>query len=357
MILPASELTGLLLMVVALLCLGSWAGTFKAAGRWRYELYYFDLAFGFLLCAVVAALTLGSLRSSELTFQDNLLITGYRKMLYAFTGGIVFTLGNVFLLAGISVGGLALCVPLAFGMALAIGATWDFILDPRANPLMLIGGVGVVLVAMVLLATAFLTYRSAVQESTRKAMELDPRSKQAKRRPKQVAAGVAIIFSLVGGIILCFPPRIIAAAAEGENGVAPYGLVLLFAGGMLFSTFLYAPFVINFPVGNVPASIADYFRATLRQHLLGVLGGAVLAAGLLASLAVKSSPASVLLGVGWLIGLEQSAPLIAMLWGLLVFKEFGDSGERVRTFLWGGFLLFAVAVALIALAPLYGSRT
>ena len=57
-----------------------------------------------------------------------------------------------------------------------------------------------------------------------------------------------------------------------------------------------------------------------------------------------------------MVGLEQAAPLVGILWGLLVFKEFRDAGERVRTFVWGGFLLYAVSVALIAIAPLYGSR-
>jgi glucose uptake protein len=112
--------------------------------------------------------------------------------------------------------------------------------------------------------------------------------------------------------------------------------------------------VINFPVGNTPASIRDYFRATKRQHLFGVLGGVLLAAGLLAARAVKDSPASVLLGTGWITGLEQAAPLIAMLWGLLVFREFRDAGEKARTFVWGGFFLYALGVALITLAPLYG---
>lgn len=343
-------------MIAALLCLGSWASTFKAAGRWRYELYYFDFSFGFLLCVIVAALTLGSLRSSELTFQDNLLITSYRKMAYALAAGVVFNLGNVVLLAGISVGGLALCVPLAFGTALVIGATWDFALDPRANPLLMFGGVVVVLIAMVLLATAYSTYKSAVQEAARKAFDLDPRSKQAKRRPKQAAAGVGIAFAILGGIVLSFAPRIVGSAAEGENGVAPYGLMLLFAGGLLFSTFLYAPFVINFPIGNTPATLSDYFKASRKQHLFGILGGILLASGLLAALTVKGSAASALLGSGWVVGLEQSAPLVAILWGLLAFHEFRDAGERVRTFVWGGFLLYEVAVALIALAPLYGSR-
>ncbi len=356
MILPASYVTGLLSMFVALLCIGSWASTFKAAGRWRYELYYFDLSFGFLLCATAAALTLGSLRPTELTFQDNLLITSYRKMIYAIAAGLIFNLGNVILLAGISVGGLALCVPAAFGVAFAIDATWDFALDPRPNPLLFAGGLAFLMVAIVLLSLAYLAHRRAVQESARKALELDPRSKQAKRRPKQAAAGVAVVFGIISGVIICFAPRVVAMAAEGDNGVGPYGLTLLFGAGLLFSTFLYSPFVIAFPVGNTPVSIADYFRASGRRHLLGILGGGLLAAGLLAVSAVKGSPAAVLLGTGWITGMEQAAPLIAVLWGLLVFKEFRGATERVRSFLWGGFILYAVGVALIALAPLYGSH-
>ena len=266
-----------------------------------------------MLCAVVAALTFGSLRSSELTFQDNLLITGYRNMVYAVAAGILFDLGVVLLLAGISVGGLALCVPMAFGAALVIGATWDFILDPRANALLLFGGVIVVLAAIALLAVAYLTFRSAMQEAGRKALELDPHSKQAKRRPKRAAAGVAIAFAIVSGIILSFSPLLVAAASDGENGVAPYGLMPLFGAGVFFATILYAPFVINFPIGNVPASFADYFRGSARQHLLGILGGMLLAGGLLASSAVKGSRASVFVGPAWITGLEQAAPLVAML--------------------------------------------
>jgi glucose uptake protein len=195
-----------------------------------------------------------------------------------------------------------------------------------------------------------------MQESARKALEIDPRSKQAKRRQKQAVAGVGIAFGVISGVILCFAPRVLAEAAGGENGVAPYGLMLLYASGLFLSTFFYSPFVINFPVGNTPASIRDYFRAAKRQHLLGVLGGVLLAAGLLAASAVKGSPASVLVGAGWITGLEQAAPLVAMVWGLVVFKEFRGARDKTRALLSGGFILYALGVALIALAPLYAAR-
>ena len=46
-------------MIVAMLCLGSWANTFKMRKDWRFELYYFDFAFGVLLAALVAGVHRG----------------------------------------------------------------------------------------------------------------------------------------------------------------------------------------------------------------------------------------------------------------------------------------------------------
>src|SRR6266481_6221130 len=76
MILPASQTATLALLVISLICWGSWANTLKLAGKWRFELYYYDFALGFAVLALVAAFTAGSLNSGELTFQDNFLITG-----------------------------------------------------------------------------------------------------------------------------------------------------------------------------------------------------------------------------------------------------------------------------------------
>ena len=357
MILPATYLSGLLLMILALACAGSWTSTFKAASPFRYELYYFDFSIGAVLCAVVAALTLGSLRSSELTFADNFLITGYRLMAYAVGAGMVFNLGNVILLAGISVGGMALCVPLAFGIALIINATWDFLGDPRINPLLLFGGVAAILAAVVLLALAHFWRRSEEAEAAKKALQLDPRSKEAKtKKPRSVAAGVAVALAIFGGVILAFSPRLLDVARESETGVAPYGLTLLFAAGVLFSTMFFSPFVINFPIGGMPAPVADYFRVGIRRHLLGILGGVLLCAGALAGNIVIGSAASALLKPSLVMGLAQVAPLVAFLWGVIIFKEFRGASQPISALLWGGFLLYALGGALISVAPLYGSR-
>src|SRR5690349_9601188 len=115
MILPTTYAVALLLLVFSMLCWGSWANTFKLARNWRFELFYFDYAFGVVIAAVVAAYTFGSM-GDELSFMDNLSITGKRQIATAFVAGGVFNLANMLLVAAISLSGLAVAFPVGIGL-------------------------------------------------------------------------------------------------------------------------------------------------------------------------------------------------------------------------------------------------
>lgn len=60
MYIPQTFLAALLLIVVSMLCWGSWPNLLKAAPGWRLEYFYFDYTFGFLLTVIVLAATMGS---------------------------------------------------------------------------------------------------------------------------------------------------------------------------------------------------------------------------------------------------------------------------------------------------------
>src|SRR5258708_39981083 len=120
MILPSSYLATLLLLVISMICWGSWANTQKLAGPWRFELYYYDFAIGFLLLTVAAAFTFGSLRTSELTFEENFLLTGNRSMIWASASGMVFNLGNMFRSASVSISCRGCAFPVAVRDSLLI---------------------------------------------------------------------------------------------------------------------------------------------------------------------------------------------------------------------------------------------
>src|SRR2546426_10528442 len=106
MTLPQTYFAVVVLMMVGAICWGSWANTFKMAGSWRYELFYFDFAIGVLLAAGIAAFTLGTMGWDGFQFLDDFMQTGKRNIFYAAVGGVIFNLGNMFLLAAISVSGM-----------------------------------------------------------------------------------------------------------------------------------------------------------------------------------------------------------------------------------------------------------
>jgi hypothetical protein len=81
MILPHTNILILVLMIAGMFCWGSWANTFKLARSWRFELYYFDFAFGLMLFALVYALTVGNLGFDGFGFMDSVMNAGKRESL------------------------------------------------------------------------------------------------------------------------------------------------------------------------------------------------------------------------------------------------------------------------------------
>src|SRR5580658_8098341 len=157
-----------------MLCLGSWANLQKRTGKWRYELFYWDFSVGIALTAVLAAFTLGSLNSSQLTFSDNLLITSYHKISYALEAGFVVGLANVFLVGALSVAPISVVFPVGMGVSLAVETAW-LLSSPEGNVLLLMGGAVLVLAAIVMSAFTYSLYAQE-QRLIKKALTPDPRT-------------------------------------------------------------------------------------------------------------------------------------------------------------------------------------
>jgi hypothetical protein len=86
--------------VVTMLCWGSWANTQKlAAQEWRFQLFYWDYAFGVFLFSIVLAFTLGSNGEYGRGFVADLLQADSKWLWSAFLGGGIFNLSNILLAA------------------------------------------------------------------------------------------------------------------------------------------------------------------------------------------------------------------------------------------------------------------
>jgi glucose uptake protein len=113
---PQTYSIALFLMTLSMLCWGSWANTEKITGSWPFELYYLDYTFGLLICSVIFGLTLGQIDPSS---PDR---ASQRSLWLAFAGGAVFSVGNILIVAAISIAGMAVAFPIGAGLALVLGA-------------------------------------------------------------------------------------------------------------------------------------------------------------------------------------------------------------------------------------------
>src|SRR5580704_14212508 len=257
MILPDSYASALLLIILSMLCWGSWANTFKLtgkpAGKWRFELFYYDYSLGVLVAAIIAAYTFGSM-GSELSFSDNLLVAAKRNMAYAVAAGMVFNLANMPLVAAISVAGLAVAFPVGIGLALVMGVIWNYFLNPQGNPTLLAAGVALVVCAIIVDALAYTAHAKPASPPP-----------AARGRSKSSASSKGILLSLISGVLMgSFYPLVEMSKGGGIDaaGLGPYAVAFLFSLGVFFSTFVYNLYFLNLPVQGPPLSMFAYFKGT-----------------------------------------------------------------------------------------------
>jgi glucose uptake protein len=345
MILPQSYPAVLILMILSLLCLGSWASAFKFAGRWRFEMFYFDFAIGLLVASIIYAFTVGNLGYDGFSFLDDLQHAGKRQWMYGFMAGMIFNLGNMLLMAAVSVMGLSVAFPMTMGIALLVGTGVSFAGRAAGNTLLM--GMGCALVFTSFVVSAILYRMMAVARH-----EALARSGQAKstKRPNPLKG---IILALVGGILIGSFVGLLDKARLGDLGLGAYALSAVFAFGVFFSSFVFNIFFMNLPVEGDPLDFGVYFSGRLKQHILGLVAGVVWLTGILAAMVGTSVPESLQPPPLTRYLLLEAAPVLAALWGILVFREFKGGDVRVKTLGFLMLVLFLCGLVMIGLAPLY----
>src|SRR3989475_7611535 len=85
------------------------------------------------------------------------------------------------------------------------------------------------------------------------------------------------------------------------------------------------------------------------DHMLGLMGGIIWGTGTVFNLVAAN-----LTGVAVSYAIGQSAPMVAALWGILVWKEFQGADRQAKTLLALMFLFYLLAILLIAKANTVG---
>jgi glucose uptake protein len=332
MIIIQSYLVAVLMCVITMLCWGSWANTQKMASKkWAFQLFYWDYSLGVLILSLILAFTMGSSGEEGRGFIADLAQADSKAIGSALLGGAVFNIANLLIVVAINIAGMAVAFPIGIGLALVIGVVVNYVATPLGNPVVLFIGVILVAVAIVLDALAYRKHSGGKASGTTK--------------------GIAI--SILGGILMGFFYRFVAAsmvtdfAAPEAGKLTPYTASVIFAVGLLLSNFVWNTFFMYKPVSGEKATYRDYFKkGDTKLHLIGLLGGAIWSLGMTFSI-IASEQA----GYAISYGLGQGATLIAALWGVFIWKEFGKA-EGLKGLLLAMFLFFLVGLGMIIAARL-----
>lgn len=333
MVIVTNYSLAILLTVLAMICWGSWANTQKIAEKnWRFELYYWDKITGIFLMALLAAFTIGSLGSEGRSFMEDLNSADTSSILYAMTGGALWNAGNLFLVAAIATAGMSVAFPIGGGIAWIMGIVVNYLVVimagkvPSQSPFLLWMGVLVIIVAIFLSGQSY--------------------KKLADKQRKPSLRG--ILLSVFGGLFIAFFYGFVVKSLDstfvdgGTGSLTPSTAIVFFALGVIICTILFFLFLMKPLKVGVPGTFREYFSGSLKTHMAGILGGFIWCLGMVTSfLAVGAANPAIA------YALSNAAPVVAIIWGVFIWKEFKGAPGGTHAILAVMFILYIVGLVMI----------
>ncbi len=320
----------IMLCVITMFCWGSWANTTKLTTKeWRFELFYWDYGFGILLATLLLAFTLGSTGIEGRSFIDDISQANSDSVTSAFIGGVIFNAANILLVVAIAIAGMSVAFPVAIGIALVLGVLVNYD-SSQGDPTLIFGGVALITLAIILNARAYQKLQSNLAEKVSKK---------------------GLIISIVSGCLMGLFYKYVAGSMVTDFSIpevgklTPYTALVIFAVGVVVSSFVFNTIQMKKPFIGVPVSFSDYFKGKTKDHLIGILGGAIWCIGM--SLSIIASGKA---GPAISYGLGQGATVVAAIWGIYIWKEFDNAPKGTKSLLHIMLLLYIAGLALIILS-------
>jgi glucose uptake protein len=315
------------LCALAMICWGSWQNTQNLIGKsWRFEHYYWDFSIGILLFALLMAFTFGSIGNEGRSFIPDLRQADPKNLLSAALGGVIWNVGTLLLVAAISIAGMSVAFPIGGGIGWTLGILINYIGRPEGNPLFLFGGTAFIVLAII--------------------MSMQSYKKLAANQKKPTLKGIVLAF--LAGLCIAFFYRFVASSLATDFSVAEagkissYTAVVFFSIGALICTVIVNPIFMAKPVQGEPVKMSGWYMASVKTHMLGMLGGAIWCLGNSVSF-MSVGAASPAISYG----LSNSAPVVAALWGIFIWKEFRDAPKGTNILLSLMFICYLIGLALI----------
>ena len=321
---PHSLEIALLMMITSAICWGSWANTYKGVKNYRFELFYWDYAVGIFLISLILAFTMGNTTPEDPnSFLNNVRSADVSNIVSTMVGGAIFNLANLLLVAAIDMAGLAIAFPVSIGIALVVGVVLSYALQPRGNGVLLAAGVVCAVIAVIMDGKAYGSLGGAGRSSSKK----------------------SIIVCIVSGVLMGLWAPFVAHGMTQGHTLGPYSIAVFLTLGALLSCSIWNVYFMKKPLVGEPVNFSGFFRGPASGHMLGLLGGVIWGTGMVFNLVAANFT-----GVAISYAIGQSAPMVAALWGVLVWKEFAGAGSRAKLYLGLMFVFYGLAILLVAKA-------
>jgi glucose uptake protein len=320
---PHSLGIALFMMITSAICWGSWANTYKGVKNYRFELFYWDYAVGIFLISLILAFTMGSTGNDSNSFLNNVHSADTSNIVSTMVGGAIFNLANLLLVAAIDMAGLAIAFPVSIGIALVVGVISSYAIQPKGNAVLLAAGVVCAVIAVVLDGKAYGSLAIAGRTVSKK----------------------SIITCVVSGVLMGLWAPFVARAMTNGNTLGPYSIAVFLTLGALLSCLIWNVYFMKRPLVGEPVSFAGFFSGPPSGHALGLLGGCIWGTGMVFNLvAARYTSVAMSCAIG------QSAPMVAALWGVLVWKEFAGAPSKAKVYLAMMFVFYCLGILLVARA-------
>ncbi|KAL0372510.1 UNVERIFIED_CONTAM: Ureide permease 2 [Sesamum calycinum] len=378
-------------MLLSLLLLGTWPAILTLLER-RGRLpqhTYLDYTITNLLAALIIAFTFGEIGTSSIdkpNFINQLAQDNWPSVLFAMTGGIALSLGNLATQYAWAFVGLSVTEVITSSITVVIGTTLNYFLDDKINKAeILFPGVGCFLIA-VCFGSAVHSSNAADNKAKLTSFSNDyedgslnlengtPTKEKAKfgtadflielenKRAIKVLGkgtfiGLAITF-FAGVCFSLFSPAFNLATndqwhklKDGVPHLSVYAAFFYFSVScfliaiILNISFLYRP-VLNLPKSSLKAYVSDWNGrrwAFLAGLLCGFGNGLQFMGGQAAGYAAADA--------------VQALPLVSTFWGVLLFGEYRRSSRRTYVLLVGMLSMFIVAVSVLMASSVRNQTT
>jgi hypothetical protein len=339
------------LAIFGTICLALLGTIRHYAGKIPFALYSLDFGIGMVVASMMCTFALGPVGVDGLAVINNLDTSGVSSLVFGIIAAVTWTAGSILFNAGADRAGLAVVYSVAGAFWIGLGG---------GIPLLLLHGFRYPLVAgsiVVLISAAVISVVAYFVETDRRAVGQPPQqSKWAMART--ISPGSSLSFDLwrVKNLVPVIMAGVLWAVAlpfakssQGAKGVdlGPYAIGFMVGVAALcwvIGRLAYSLF-------SRKLTIREIVGVPLGKRLLGIAGGMLSTAGIVATLVAASAGTTPNFGPRGSTATSFDVPFLGTLIALVICREYRGAGAAFRRLTGATVLLQAIAVILLSISP------